>query len=127
MLVSKEARKYIIDRLRSSGEMTKSEIADLIRPHFIFDAVTAREQAVNRYVGKLVAQMKDEQGVRDNFIIKNQDVVVNLENCTSLQNITAVKEQLRKQAIGTIASYRKAKRRQAALIGQISLFEDKSA
>ena len=42
--LERRAREYILEQIHDSGEMTREEIKDLIRPHFNFDYQTAKEQ-----------------------------------------------------------------------------------
>lgn len=121
--LDQRARDYILGRLHDSGEMTREEIKDLIRPHFSFDAQAAKEQAIGRCANQLVSSLRDEQGVRTSFTLRNQDLVVNVEKSKNLRNIRAVKEQLRKQITGTVASFQKTAQRESELLGQTSLYQ----
>lgn len=118
------AKEYIIDQIRERGEMDKDEIRDLIRPHFQFDYQQAKEQAINRYANQLISQIRDDSGVRTCFNIRGADTVVHVETCRSLGKVQTVQEQLEKQIIGTMASYRKTTRRVEELQGQLSLFQN---
>lgn len=117
------AKEFILRQMHDSGEMTKDEIKDLIRPHFSFDYQAAREQAIGRYANRLVSGMKNERGERNCFLLRGEGLVVNVDKCKSLRNVRAVREQLRKQVMGTYASYRKVARRAAELEGQVTLFD----
>lgn len=121
--LTKRAKEVIVEKMRDNGEMTKAEIADLVRPHFLFDLQELKEQAINRYVGRLVSQLRDDDGTRTSFVLRGENLVVNVDKSVSLLNVTAVKEQLRKQIVGTLASYRKTRKRESELAGQISMFE----
>lgn len=125
--LDKQAREFVEAQMLDSGEMSKEEVKDLVRPHFMFDYQTAKEQAINRYVNGLISSLRDEQGVRTNFILRGKDSVVNLEKSNNLRNVRAVEEQLRKQIVGTMASYKKAKKRAAELEGQASIFDNTTA
>lgn len=123
--LEKKARDHIIEQMHDNGEMSKEELKDLIRPHFNFDYQTAKEQAIGRYANGLVSSLRDEQGVRTSFTLRNQDLVVNVDRSKNLRNVRAVKEQLRKQIVGTYASYQKTEKRESELMGQISIFDVK--
>lgn len=125
--LEKKVRDHIIEQMHDSGEMAKEEIKDLIRPHFNFDYQIAKEQAIGRYANSLVSSLRDEQGVRTSFTLQNQDLVVNVDKSKNLRNVRAVKEQLRKQIVGTYASYQKAEKCESELMGQISIFDVKPA
>lgn len=118
-----KAKEFIIDQIREHGEMDKEEIKDLIRPHFLFDYQQAKEQAINRYTNQLIAQIRDKAGVRTCFNIRGAETVVHVETCRDLTKVQAIQEQLEKQIIGTMASYRKTSHRVKELQGQLSLFQ----
>lgn len=121
-IISKEAREYIVAQLHDSGEMTKSEVMDLARPHCSFDPVALQEQALSRLVGGIIRSVRDSSGVRSAFIVRNTDTVVDVDTCKSLDKVSAVEEQLAKQLDGIRASHRKAERRKQELAGQTDLF-----
>lgn len=122
-LITKEARAYIINEIRSRGQMSKSEIADLVRPHCSFDPIALQEQALNRLVGSICRSIRDEAGVRTVFIAKGQDAIVDVETSTSLALVTTVDEQLKANIKGLAASRKKTVRRKRELAGQLNLFE----
>lgn len=121
-IISKEALEYIVAQLHDNGEMTKSEVMDMTRPHCSFDPVSLQEQALSRLVGGIIRSVRDSSGVRSAFIVRNTDTVVDVDTCKSLDKVSAVEEQLAKQLDGIRASHRKAERRKQELTGQIDLF-----
>ena len=121
-IISKEAREYIVAQLHDNGEMTKSEVMDMTRPHCSFDPVALQEQALSRLVGGIIRSVRDSSGVRSAFIVRNTDTVVDVDTCKSLDKISVVEEQLAKQLDGIRASHRKAERRKQELTGQMDIF-----
>lgn len=121
-IISKEARQYVIDQLHEHGEMTKSEVMDLVRPHCSFDPITLREQALGRLVSGIIHSVRDASGIRSAFIVRGADNVIDIDTCKSLPNISAVECQLAKQLDGIRASHRKAERRKQELEGQMDIF-----
>lgn len=121
-IISKEAREHIIAQLHDNGEMTKSEIMDMTRPHCSFNPVALQEQALSRLVGGIIRSVRDSSGARSAFIVRNMDTVVDIDTCKSLLKVSAVEEQLAKQLDGIRASHRKAERRKQELAGQTDLF-----
>ncbi len=121
-ILSREARAYVIEQIHDHGEMTKSEIVELIRPHCSFDPATLQEQALGRLAGNIVRSIRDVSGTRTTFFVQGADMVVDIDTCKSLPKVSAVEHQLAKQLDGLTASHRKTKRRQAELSGQIALF-----
>lgn len=121
--LERRAKKVILDRMRERGEMTTAEIMDLIRPHYFFDAQEAREQGIRRQANRLVKSLRDENGIRTCFALKEEDMYVNIERCTSRVRVSKVESQLQKQIEGLTASRNKASRRRQELDGQMSLEE----
>ncbi len=121
--LERRAREYILEQIHDSGEMTREEIKDLIRPHFNFDYQTAKEQAIGRCANRLVSSLRDEQGIRTSFTLRGENLVVNVEKSKNLRNIRAVKKQLQKQIAGTFASFKKTEKRESELLGQTSLYD----
>ncbi len=122
-LITKEARAYIIQEIHDRGQMSKSEIADLVRPHCSFDPVALQEQAVQRVVGSICRSIRDEAGVRTVFIAKGQDAIVDVETSDSLALVAAVDEQLKLNIKGPAASQKKTLQRRQELVGQMRLFD----
>lgn len=122
-LITRQAREYIINEIHDRGQMTKSEIAELIRPHCSFDPQALQEQALNRLVGSICRSIRDESGVRTVFIAKNQDAVVDIETSTSLELVATVDDQISANLRGLVASKQKTERRRQELFGQTNLFE----
>lgn len=121
-LIAKEARVRIIDEIHDRGQMSKSEIADLIRPHCSFDPAALQEQAINRLVGSICRSIRDKSGVRTTFIAKGQDAIVDVETSTSIALVTVVDNQLKANIKGLAASRKKTVRRRQELTGQADLF-----
>ncbi len=124
-IISREARQYIVEQLHDRGEMTKSEVMELVRPHCSFDVAVLQEQAIGRLVSGIIHSVRDSTGARSAFLIRGENTVVDLETCRSLSKISAVEAQLLKQLDGIRASHRKAQRRREELAGQIDMFAAK--
>lgn len=122
-IISKEARAHVVEQLRESGEMTKSEIMELLRPHCSFDLIALQEQALGRLASGVVHSIRDESGARTAFIARGSDSVINIETCRDFSKISAVELQLAKQLEGLTTSHRKAQRRKQELTGQVT-FDD---
>lgn len=121
-LITRQAREYIISEIHSRGQMSKSEIAELVRPHCSFNPEALQEQALNRLVGSICRSIRDKTGVRTVFVAKGHDAVVNVETSTSLELVTAVDEQIKANIKGLSASWVKTRRRKQELSGQTNLF-----
>ncbi|WP_346961131.1 hypothetical protein [Faecalicatena contorta] len=113
----------IVQKMRESGEMETEEIMDLIRPHYIFDPQTAKEQMVRRKANQLMSQIKDENGARTVFNCKVDGVskYVNIDESRDVASLRSVDRQLSEKLDGLKISSAKASRRRAELEGQLSL------
>lgn len=123
-LITKEARAHIIEQIHECGQMSKSEIADLIRPHCTFDPIALENQAINRLVGSICRSIRDETGTRSVFVAKGRDAIVDIDTSTSLPLVAKIDEQLAANIKGLQASKKKTALRRAVLAGQTSMFEN---
>lgn len=121
--LEKQAREFIIRQIKENGEMTAEDIVELIRPHYIFDPQATLEQALRRKAQNLMAQIRDENGVRNVFNCKVDGVskYVNVDTCNNLISVKSVEVQLGEKLNGLTASKAKASRRAMELEGQYSL------
>lgn len=122
-LITKEARARIIAQIHDQGQMSKSEVVDLIRPHCSFDPMRLQDQAVNRLVGSICRSIRDDNGTRSVFVAKGINAIVDIDTSTSLPLITKVDEQLASNIKGLQASKKKTALRRAVLSGQTSIFD----
>lgn len=122
--LTERARKVILERMHDAGEMTKAEISDLIRPHYMFDAQAAKEREIGQMANRLVRSLRDSGGVRSCFKLNGSDVYVNVDRCDDKQRVGAIENQLQAQIDGLTKSRNKTHRRYQELDGQISLGED---
>lgn len=118
-----KAREMIVQKMRESGEMETEEIMDLIRPHFLFDPQSAKEQQIRRKAHQLAAQIKDEYGVRTVFNCKVDGVskYVNIDASRDVKALRGVEGQLAEKLNGLEISSAKASRRRMEVEGQMSL------
>ena len=123
-LITKEARAHIIEQIHERGQMSKSEIADLIRPHCTFDPIALENQAINRLVGSICRSIRDETGTRSVFVAKGRDAIVDIDTSNSLPLVAKIDEQLAANIKGLQASKKKTALRRAVLAGQTSMFEN---
>ena len=121
-VLSKKAREHIIDQLREKGELTKSEVVEMIRPHCSFDPIQLQEQTLNRIAAGIIRSIRDENGVRTAFIVRKTDTVIDIETCKSLPKVRAVEDWLSLQLDGLEMSRNKARNRRLELEGQMNLF-----
>lgn len=125
-LIAKEARARIIEQIHDQGQMDKSDIANLIRPHCTFDPIRLQEQAINRLVGSICRSIRDENGTRSAFIAKGKNTIVDVDTSTSLPLVSSIDEQITTNIKGLLASKKKTTMRKEKLSGQLSVFEENS-
>ena len=106
-IITKEAREFALKQIYDRTQITKSEIVELLRPHCAFDPVRLQEQALNQLVSDIVKSIRDEDGVRTTFILKDDDIVIDIETCSSLEKIARLDGQLDLTLKGLQASKRK--------------------
>lgn len=123
-IISREALEAVKQQLHDCGELPRTELIELIRPHCSFDPVALQEQALGRLAGRIVRSMRDELGTRTAFIIQGTDVIVNIETCKSYPKVSAVDDQLIRQIDGLTRSQKKSSRRRMELSGQMTLFAE---
>lgn len=123
--ITHEAREYVIDQLHDKGELSKSEVVELLRPHCSFDPIQLQEQKLGELAASIIHGIRDSSGVRSAFIIRKMDTVIDIETCRTLEKVKAVEEQLSRQIDGLRLSRNKALNRRQELEGQMSVFATK--
>lgn len=120
-----KARDYIIEQMRDLGEMTTEKVMDLIRPHYLFDPLTSKEQGIRRKANQLMCSMRDENGVRTcyNATIDNQSVYVNVEKSIDINALSSVIAQLEHKYAGLNEGLKKVRARKQEVSGQITFEE----
>lgn len=121
--LSERARVVIIERMQDAGEMTKAEIADLIRPHYMFDVQAAKEREIGQMTNRLVRSLRDSSGIRSCFKLNGSDLYVNVEKCNDKLRVGVIEDQLQSKIDGLTRSRNKTHRRYQELDGQIALGE----
>lgn len=125
-VITREIKARIYDEIEQSGngEVTVDFVSELLRKVLIYDPKMVEEQWYRNKARQLLAQRRDESGVRIMFATQEekQGVYINIETCKDLAKVRAVKTQLEDKYAGIAASIAKAKRREKQLEGQTTLF-----
>lgn len=123
-----EAREYIENQVRNFGEISTDEVMDMVRPHFLFDPESAREQQIRRVAHRIMAGVRAEDNTRICFAIRKdaESTYVNVENTTSVEDLDKVRAQLGRKYDGLNRSLKKVNERFREIDGQMS-FEVKEA
>lgn len=116
-----KAQEMILHKLSESGEMETGEIMDLIRPHFLFDPLTAKERQIRRKANQLAARIRDEKGIRSVFNCNVDGVskYVNIDESQDVRALRGVETQLAEKLNGLEISRAKASKRREETEGQL--------
>lgn len=118
-----KAAEVIKQKIYESGEMEIEEIMDLIRSHYLFDPVIAREQGIRRKAHQLAAQIRDDKGIRSVFAcdVGGKSIYVNIDESQDVNNLRGVEGQLNAKLLGLSSSLGKTSKRRMEVEGQMSL------
>lgn len=118
-----KAQEMILHKLSESGEMETEEIMDLIRPHFLFDPLTAKERQIRRKANQLAARIRDEKGIRSVFNCNVDGVskYVNIDESQDVRALRGVETQLAEKLNGLEISRTKALKRREETEEQMKL------
>ncbi len=121
-----EAKKYIENQIYSRGEITTEEVMDIVRPHFMFDMLSAREQQIRRVAHRIMSSMRSTDHTRTCFAIDKygESTYINIENSSSIEDLDKVREQLGNKFDGLNKSLKKVNERANEVMGQTSLFDN---
>lgn len=126
-IITREIKDRIYDEIQrlDSDEVTVDFVVGLLRQILIYDPKMVEEQWYRDKARRLLAQRRDESGVRVMFATQEPErgVFINIETCKDLSKVRAVKAQLEDKYAGIAASIAKAKRRVEELEGQTTLFQ----
>lgn len=121
--LSKKAREVIIDKFTNNPKMSKEELIDEIRPHYIPDMHKLVEQDLGRIANRLAANVRDENGRREIFAIEenNERKLIYVEKSQDLNDVKKVYNYLVKAKKGLNPSIKKVLHRGWELAGQLSM------
>ena len=124
--LDKKAKEIIVRQIEELGEITIENAIELVAPHFSFDSDKSRKSAIRRKTISLIAQLRDEKGVRKCFVIKDTKGIskaINIEKSNSLTELGLVESAFTKVMSGYHSSVVKIKNRKSILEGQTSIFD----
>ena len=118
-----KAREVIKQKLYEMGEVETEVVMDMIRPHFLFNALAAKEREIRRTAQQMMSSMRDDKGIRTVFACNVDGVpkYVNIDKIKDLDSLRGVDAQLRTKFEGLKASSAKASRRRMEVEGQLRL------
>ena len=123
----KKAKEAILKQIEELGEITIEEAIQLVDPHYSFDSQQARKSAVRRKAISIISLVKDEKGIRKNFVITDKEgtaKVIDIDKSKNVRDLDELKKHLVKSRITIGRSIKKIGKRQKQLTGQISIFDN---
>lgn len=127
-IITKEIKEQVYDEIQrlESDEISVDFVAGLLRKLLVYDPKLVEDQWYRDKARRLLAQRRDDCGIRVMFATQEPDrgVYINIEACKNLNKVRAVKNQLADKYAGIGASLAKASRRVMELEGQLSLFHN---
>lgn len=123
MSLMKKARNFVVGKLEDNPRMSKEDVKDLIRPHYIPDYQRLVEQDIGRIATYIINRIRDEKGERQAFIINDQDeqVVIHVDKSQDLRDIKAVYSHLVKARDSREKHISKVRKRGQEVAGQLAL------
>jgi hypothetical protein len=124
--LERKAKETILRQIEDLGEITIENAIELVTPHFSFDADKSRKSAIRRKAISLIAQSRDEKGVRKCFVIKDTKGIskaINVEKSNCLAELLLVESAFTKVMSGYYGSMAKVKNRKSILESQTSIFD----
>ena len=120
----KKAREKIISQMEELGEISIEEAMKIIEPHFIFDSDQAKKSAIRRTATNIIARIKDDKGIRKNFIVKDKNQnsrTIDVSKSKNVKDLKKIKEHLKKTRDTTDMAIWKINNREKVLSGQLSI------
>lgn len=124
--LERKAKETILRQIEDLGEITIENAIELVTPHFSFDADKSRKSAIRRRTISLIAQLRDEKGVRKCFVIKDTEGIskaINIEKNNSLTELGLVESAFTRVMKGYYSSIAKVKNRKSIIEEQTSIFD----
>lgn len=119
--LDKRAKEVIMQQMAELGEITTEAVMDLIRPHFMFDFQSAKEQAIRRKSNSLMAQFKDENGIRTCYS-NGESKYINIDTTNDWKALNKVERQINNKYYGLNSAKKKIQNRKRQLSGQVDIF-----
>jgi lipopolysaccharide export LptBFGC system permease protein LptF len=101
----------------------------IIEPYFIFDSDQAKKSAIRRTATNIIAGIKDDKGIRKNFIVKDKNQnsrAIDVNKSKNIKYLKKIKEHLKKNRNTTDMAIWKINSREKVLSGQLSIKDIKA-
>lgn len=118
--LTKRAREVIIEKFKTSPKMSKQELMDEIRPHYIPDIKKLIDQDLGRIANRLAASVRDQNGQREIFAIQedHERKLIYVDKSQSLSDVRRVYNSLVTAKKGLNPSIKKVYQKGMELAGQ---------
>lgn len=118
-----KAREMIKQKLYDAGEIETEEAMDIIRPHYLFNAVDAREREIRRTANQMMSSMRDEKGIRTIFACNVDGIskYIDIDASKDPVALRGVEGQLTEKLNGLKLSSEKASKRRMEVEGQLCM------
>ncbi|MDL2280360.1 hypothetical protein LJC10_00705 [Selenomonadales bacterium OttesenSCG-928-I06] len=126
MSLIKKARQVIVEKFEDRPKMSKQELIEEIRPHYLVDMEKLIEQDLGRLANRIAASVKDKNGRREIFAVKDKDgrALVYLEKCNDIHDVNKVYDSIKKSHSGFSNTMKKVNKHRKKVLGQMSLFKE---
>lgn len=118
--LTKRAREVIIEKFEASPKMSKQELMDEIRPHYIPDIKKLIDQDLGRIANRLAASVRDQNGRREIFAIEedHERKLIYVDKSRNLSDVRRVYKSLVTAKKGLNPSIKKVYQKGTELAGQ---------
>ena len=119
LMLEKQAKEKILERMEYLDEINSDTVADLIMPHMQIDVRELIRQKAKKKANELIATKKGQDGIRSWFACK--DKYVNIEKTKNIEDLNTIEESFVKKYNSLNQSKKKIERQKELLNGQLSI------
>ena len=123
--MDKKLRYALMDIMENEENLEQEFVIDLIKKRApLIDVDALKEKEYKRMANSLISSFKDEKGIRDVFVIKNDEdmtAYINVARSKEIDNLNKVRDRLDSNVKGNQKSLDKVTRRLFLLENQISV------
>lgn len=125
--MDKKLRYALMDIMENEENLEQEFVIDLIKKRApLIDVDVLKEKEYKRMANSLISSFKDEKGIRDVFVIKNDEdmtAYINVARSKEIDNLNKVRERLDSNVKGNQKSLDKVTRRLFLLENQVTIAE----
>lgn len=125
--MDKKLRYALMDIMENEENLEQEFVIDLIKKRApLIDVDALKEKEYKRMANSLISSFKDEKGIRDVFVIKNDEdmtAYINVARSKEIDNLNKVRDRLDSNVKGNQKSLDKVTRRLFLLENQVTIAE----